>query len=105
MLWAFAACTSMTMRMYARRKGGDYGTTQVTLRHERIHAHDRASCVTEDGYVDRLHRESRLDPALPPEQRAALLAICGQVPRPPHPDQRGRGRHHRPLSTPAAAGA
>ena len=56
MLWAFAACTSMTMRMYARRKGGDYGTTQVTLRHERIHAHDCASCV-EDGYVDRLHRE------------------------------------------------
>ncbi len=47
----------MTMRMYARGKGWDYGTTQVTLRHERIHAHDRASCVTEDGYVDRLHRE------------------------------------------------
>jgi len=57
MLWAFGACTSMTMRMYARGNGWDYGTTQVTLRHERIHAHDRASCVTEDGYVDRLHRE------------------------------------------------
>jgi len=76
MLWAFAACTSMTMRMYARRKGGDYGTTQVTLRHERLHAHDCESFGTEDRYVDRLHREIRLDPALPTDQRAALLAIA-----------------------------
>lgn len=79
-LSALGACTSMTMRMYARRKGWDYGTTQVTLRHERIHAHDCASCVTEDGYVDWLHREIRLDPALPPDQRAALLAIADKCP-------------------------
>jgi putative redox protein len=52
----------------------------VTLRHERIHAHDCARCVTEDGYVDRLHREIRLDPARPPEQRAALLAIADKCP-------------------------
>jgi len=63
-----------------RRKGWDYGTTQVTLRHKRLHAHDCESCGTEDRYVDRLHREIRLDPALPTDQRAALLAIADKCP-------------------------
>jgi len=40
--------------------------TQVTLRNERIHAHDCASCVTEDGYVDCCTARSD-HPALPPE--------------------------------------
>ena len=66
--------------VFARRKGWDYGTTQVTLRHERLHAHDCESFGTEDRYVDRLHREIRLDPALPTDQRAALLAIADKGP-------------------------
>lgn len=80
LLSALGACTSMTMRMYARRKGWDYGATTVTLTHERIHARDCEECETETGQLDHLHREIELDPALTEEQRTALLAIADKCP-------------------------
>ncbi len=79
-LAALGACTSMTMRMYARRKGWDYGSTTVVLRHRRIHAADCASCDTDIGMVDQIERDIILDPALSPEQRAALLGIADKCP-------------------------
>ncbi len=90
---ALGGCTSMTMRMYARRKGWDLGTTQVTLRHERVHAKDCEECESSSGQVDRIHREIVLDEA--PLRRAALRPAEDrrQVPRPPHADRRGRDHH------------
>lgn len=79
-LAALGACTSMTMRMYARRKGWDYGSTTVILRHRRIHAADCASCETDVGMIDQIERDIILDPALTPEQRAALLGIADKCP-------------------------
>lgn len=80
MLAALGACTSMTMRMYARRKGWQYGPTTVTLRHGRVHATDCASCESTTGMIDRIERDIRLDPALTPEQRDALLVIADKCP-------------------------
>ena len=77
---ALGGCTSMTMRMYARRKGWDLGTTQVTLRHERVHAKDCEECESSSGQVDRIHREIVLDEALSDEQRSALLRIADKCP-------------------------
>ncbi len=80
LLSALGACTSMTMRMYARRKGWEYAASKVTLRHERVHAEDCASCETTAGYVDRLHRHIDLDPSLPDDRREALLRIADRCP-------------------------
>jgi len=37
---ALGACTSMTLRMYARTKGWPLQRVIVTVRHEKIHARD-----------------------------------------------------------------
>lgn len=80
MLSALGACTSMTMRMYARRKGWDYGASTVTLTHDRVHAKDCEECESTSGHVDRIHRVIDLDPALDADQRSALLKIADKCP-------------------------
>ncbi len=80
LLGALGACTSMTMRMYARRKGWDVGASQVTLTHNRVHAKDCEQCVTTSGMVDQIHRTIALDPALSAEQQEALLMIADKCP-------------------------
>ncbi len=80
MISALGACTSMTMRIYARRKGWDFGATTVTLTHDRVHAKDCVECESTSGYVDRIHRVITLDPALDDDQREALLKIADKCP-------------------------
>jgi uncharacterized OsmC-like protein len=70
----------MTMRMYAARKGWDYGATSVTLRHSRLHARDCLDCDAAEGMVDRIERDIHLDPSLDPDQREALLRIADRCP-------------------------
>ena len=80
LLSALGACTSMTMRMYARRKGWEFAPSRVTLRHGRVHASDCETCETTSGHVDRVQRHIELDPALSEEQRTALLSIADRCP-------------------------
>ncbi len=80
LLSGLGACTSMTMRMYARRKGWEYGATTVAVTHNRVHAKDCESCEYESGMIDVMHREITLDPKLPDEQREALLKIADKCP-------------------------
>jgi uncharacterized OsmC-like protein/fermentation-respiration switch protein FrsA (DUF1100 family) len=80
LLAALGGCTSMTMRMYAARKGWEYGATTVTLRHSRVHARDCADCDATEGMVDRIERDIHLDPTLTPAQREALLRIADRCP-------------------------
>ncbi len=80
LLGALGACTSMTMRMYARRKGWDVGTSSVTLEHNRVHARDCEECATTSGMLDHIHRTITLDPTLADEQQQALLAIADKCP-------------------------
>ncbi|OLT20659.1 hypothetical protein BJF81_04365 [Ornithinimicrobium sp. CNJ-824] len=80
MLSALGACTSMTMRMYARRKGWDYGSTTVTVRHSRIHARDCQECETTEGRLERIDRTITVDPDLSEGQREALLRIADKCP-------------------------
>lgn len=79
-LAALGACTSMTMRMYARRKGWDVGEMEVRLRHDRVHAADCADCETTSGQVDVIDRVVVLPEGLDPERRTALLAIADKCP-------------------------
>ncbi|PWK62846.1 bifunctional alpha/beta hydrolase/OsmC family protein [Roseicyclus mahoneyensis] len=71
------ACTSMTIRMYARRKGVALSHVAVDVTHDRVHAQDaRAPTVT----LDRFTRLIRLEGALSPEDRAKLLEIANKCP-------------------------
>ncbi|KQB85626.1 OsmC family protein [Corynebacterium oculi] len=69
---SLVACTSMTMGMYARRKGFDQGTTRVEVELEQRR--------WEEGLFTTLHRVIHFDPALSEEQRAGLLRIADKCP-------------------------
>ena len=51
MFAALGACTSMTMRLYADRKGINAERFSIRLSHRRIHAEDCADCDTKDGDI------------------------------------------------------
>ena len=79
-LAGLGACTSMTVRMYAARKGWPLDRVLVTLAHDKIHAADCADCETRDGRIDRIERRLALDGALDEAQRARLLEIADKCP-------------------------
>jgi putative redox protein len=74
------ACTSMTIRMYADRKGLPLQHVRVTLRHDRAHAEDCADCETKQGMLDRIDREIELTGPLDEAAKAKLLEIADKCP-------------------------
>lgn len=80
LLASLGACTSMTVQMYARRKGWPLETAVVRLRHEKIHAKDCEHCEEQNGKIDRFERELELKGELTKEQRARLLEIAEKCP-------------------------
>ena len=80
LLSALGACTSMTVRMYANKKGWDLDQVRVSLRHSRIHAKDCADCETDQGMVDHIDRDIELFGDLDDTQRQGLLAIAEKCP-------------------------
>jgi putative redox protein len=80
LLAALGACTAMTLRIYARRKGWPLNDVEVRLRHDRIHARDCADCDTKEGRLDRVQREILLLGPLDESQRARLLEIANRCP-------------------------
>jgi putative redox protein len=80
LLAALGACTSMTVRMYADRKGWPLAHVRVTLRHKRIHAEDCAHCETTKGMIDHIDKEIELVGDLDATQRERLLQIAERCP-------------------------
>ena len=80
LLAALGTCTSMTISLYARRKGWPLENVTVSLHHSKIHAIDCAECETKVGRIDRIEREIQLTGALTYEQRAKLMEIADRCP-------------------------
>jgi len=78
-----AACTLMTMRMYAARKGWAVDAT-VDVLHRKVHAKDCEDCADatpgKDGRIDRFERIVRFGPGTAEENRERLLEIAGRCP-------------------------
>lgn len=79
-LAGLGACTSMTVRMYANRKGWPLERVRVTLRHSRIHADDCADCETTKGWIDQIDLEIAFTGDLDDTQRQRLLDIAERCP-------------------------
>jgi len=75
---ALGACTSMTIRMYARRKGWDLTHVQVDVCHDKVHAQDAGTA--EEAKVDTFQRRIRLEGQLTREQRDRLREIADKCP-------------------------
>jgi putative redox protein len=80
LLGALGACTAITVRLYAARKGWALEDVVVALAHDHVHAEDCADCETKTGMVDTIEVELTLRGALDVEQRARLLEIAGRCP-------------------------
>jgi putative redox protein len=80
LLAALGSCTSITVGMYARRKGWPLKDVKVHLRHSKIHASDCAECETKEGMLDRIERDIHFAGSLTAEQRSKLLEIANKCP-------------------------
>ena len=77
---ALAACTAMTLRMYARRKNIALKSVSVSVAHGKIHADDCADCESASGRIDEFHREIMLVGNLDAAVRQRLLEIADKCP-------------------------
>ena len=80
LLGAIGACTAMTLRMYADRKGWPLEEAIVRFRTARSHAADCADCETKAVGVGRLERQVELRGDLTDEQQQRLLYIADRCP-------------------------
>ena len=80
LLASLGACTSMTLRLYATRKGWDLQRITVRLQHFRIHAEDCADCETKQGFLDHINRQIEVTGSLDESQKRRLVEIADRCP-------------------------
>jgi uncharacterized OsmC-like protein len=80
LLSALGACTAITLRLYAQRKGWPLTGVTVRLQHDRMHAEDCRDCETEHGLLDHITKVLALEGDLTQEQRQRLAEIAERCP-------------------------
>ena len=80
LLAGLGACTAMTIRLYADKKGWPLRRVRVALDHDKVHVQDCADCETREGKVDEITRTIALEGDLDAEQRARILEIADKCP-------------------------
>ncbi|MDX2144575.1 MAG: OsmC family protein [Rhodospirillaceae bacterium] len=79
-LAGLGACTSMTVRMYAERKGIPLTRVSVRLSYRKMKAADCPDCTTKEGEVTEMTRDVTLEGNLSDEQRQRLIEIANKCP-------------------------
>lgn len=77
---ALAACTSMTIQMYARRKNWALETVETHVNHSKSHAVDCENCESTTAKIDTLEREIILKGDLDNKQKSRILEIADKCP-------------------------
>ena len=80
LLMALGSCTSMTLILYARRKGMALSGVTVRLRHSKIHEVDAKACDEREVMLDRIDLEVELAGGLSEEDRGRLAEIADKCP-------------------------
>jgi uncharacterized OsmC-like protein/esterase/lipase len=80
LLASLGACTSMTLQMYADRKGWPLDGASVRLRHSRRHGDDCRDGESRPGMIDLIERDIELAGPLTADQRARLVDIAERCP-------------------------
>ena len=75
-----AACTAMTLRLYADRKGWALAGVDVRVDRDRVPAPEGVATRAKDGKVDRYRVAVTLDGDLAADERARLLEVAGRCP-------------------------
>ena len=79
LLAALGACTAMTLRLYADRKGWPLEHVSVHLAYDRVHAVDTRDC-DKPGRIEHIESIVSLRGPLDGEQRQRLLEIAERCP-------------------------
>ncbi|HKS27731.1 MAG TPA: OsmC family protein [Pyrinomonadaceae bacterium] len=81
LLSALGGCISMTVTLYARRKGWPLERVKVRLRQQRQHSKDCAECTrSTEGFIHRIERSVTIEGDLSEEQHARLQEIAHKCP-------------------------
>lgn len=80
LLMSLGACTSMTLRLYADRKGWPMERVVVRLRHTKLHEQDAERPESSESFLDRIDRSLEFIGPLDDAQRARLLEIADHCP-------------------------
>ena len=80
LLAALGTCTSMTMRLYADRKGIAADRFAVRLAHRHIHAEDCLDCETEKGDIGEISKEITIEGDISEADRVKLFEIAAKCP-------------------------
>ena len=75
-----AACTAMTIQMYARRKKWELLNVTVHINYKKDHAIDCENCEDDSAKIDTFNREITLEGSLSDEQKKRLLEIADKCP-------------------------
>jgi putative redox protein len=84
MAMALAACSAMTLRLYAERKKLALGRVRVAVTHDKVHAKDCEECTDEilgdRDRIDRFDRVISVEGGVDPELEEKLLEIAAKCP-------------------------
>jgi uncharacterized OsmC-like protein len=81
LLGSLAACTVITLALYARHKGIELRGVIAKYDHRRIHAKDCEDCDdTMSGFIDRIESQVEIDATLDDAQRERLTQIVSRCP-------------------------
>ena len=77
---ALGACTSMTLRIYAEKKGLQLGNISVAVAHNKVHAQDCTECEGREGRIDRFERLITVEGGVSADLDAKIIEIANKCP-------------------------